>query len=180
MTLPLQLDDVLVDRNKSALFLYYLGRSAQKLKEKEIAKKKLEITLKQLRKLSTKEISKHLDILEKHLKETLQKERRLLTTQEKEEMFLDSLAKKIDLLQHKLTRYQKTQNLRKKRIKELEEKMKLTLASKKEKINILKEDLKRLKTLYNSVKNKKNFDKRRLKKIADRILKIKEKIDALK
>lgn len=179
MSLPLELDDSLVDRNKSALFLHYLGQSAKKIDDKEFAKKKLDIALKQLKKISTKEIEKHIDVLEHHLKDVLHKEKRLLTSQEKEDLFLSQLAKKIDRLQFKLSKYQRTQKFRTTRVHELEDKMKLHLASKQDRKRLLKADLDNLKKLYYKIKRKKGFDKNRLKKVHQRIQTLKEKVAEL-
>ncbi len=175
MSLPLDLDDMLVDRTKSGLYFYYLAKATHRQIQREIAHKKVELSIKQLKKLSTKDLQKNLEELQGHIVEAMHREKQIQTHQKGEEAVHGELKHKITELEHKLTRYLETQEARKTRIQELEERIKQKFETKKEKITLLKEDLKKLMKLYAATRKTK-ADKTKLLKIAQRIEQIRTKI----
>ena len=178
MSLPLEIDDELVDRTKSSLFLYYIARATHKLMQREIARKKVDLSIKQLKKISTKDIQKNLEELEGHITEAIHREKQIIGHQAGEESVHAELKHKITRLDEKLTKYLETQEARKKRVVELEEKIKQKFETKREKINALKEDLKKLMKLYAQAKREK--DKTRLLRIAKRMEQIRCRIGVLR
>ncbi|VVB81689.1 Uncharacterised protein [uncultured archaeon] len=179
MSLPLEIDDQLVDRTKSSLYLYYLARATHKVMQREIAHKKVQLSIKQLKKLSTKDLQKNLEELEGHITEAIHREKQIQTHQTGEEGVHGELKHKITQLESKLTKYLETQETRKKRVMELEEKIKHKFESKREKIAILKEDLRKLLKLYQQAKKSK-VDRNKLLKIAQRMEQVKCKMAVLR
>ncbi|MBW2969672.1 hypothetical protein KY319_00960 [Candidatus Woesearchaeota archaeon] len=179
MNLPLEIDDLLVDRTKSSLILYYLAKATHKQTQREIAKKKVQLSIKQLKKISTKTLQKNLEELEGHIAEAIQREQQIQTRQKGEEAVHGALKHKITQLETKLGRYLETQEQRKKRIQELEEKIKHKFETKREKIQTLKEDLNKLTKMLQSAKKAK-ANKKRLERIEKRIKQVKNKITLLK
>ncbi|MEM3154589.1 MAG: hypothetical protein QW165_03440 [Candidatus Woesearchaeota archaeon] len=179
MSLPLDTGDQLIDRGKSTLFLYYLARAMHKVDERELARKKVNLALKQLKKISTKDLHSHIEELEGHISEAITKEKQILGHQKGEEAVHTELAHKITRLEKKLGKYLQSQEARKKRIEELENKIKSKFESKRERIEILRDGLKKLVKLYHEAK-KSNAPKERLLGIARRMENIRCKIDALK
>lgn len=179
MSLPLDIDDMLVDRTKSGLYLYYLAKAMHRSIQRDIAHKKVQLSIQQLKKISTKDLQKNLDELQGHVLEALQKEKQIQTHQKGEEGVHGELKHKITELEHKLTRYLETQEARKKRIQELEERIKQKFETKREKITVLKEDLSKLMKLYRATRKTK-ADKTKLLKIAQRMEQIRTKIAMVK
>ena len=179
MSLPLEVGDQLIDRTKSSLYLYYLARAMHRVMQRDIMRRKVELSIKQLKKLSTKDLHGHIEQLEGHIVEALQREREIQGHQKSEESVHAELKHKITRLETKLTRYLDTQEARKKRIQELEERIKNKFATKREKIAVLQEDLRRLMKLYHAAK-KAQANKQKLLTIARRMEQIKTKISLLK
>ena len=179
MSLPLDVGDELIDRTKSSLYLYYVARATHRMMQRQIMQKKVELSIKQLKKLSTKDLHGHIEQLEGHIVEALQKENQIQAHQKGEESVHHELTHKITKLESKLTKYLDTQEARKNRIQELEDKIKSKFATKREKIVALSADLKKLMKLYHEAKKAKSA-KPKLFKIAQRMEQIKNKISLLK
>ena len=179
MSLPLDVGDDLIDRGKSALFLTYLARSANKQAQREISRKKVQIALHQLRKLSTKNLHKHLDELEIHLKEAIEREKAIQSNQKNEDGIHHGLKGRIVNLENKLHRYLETQKQRQERIDQIEHKVKSHFQTKKEKIKDLKKHYSNLQKLLRTAKKDKH-DKRKIGAIERRIGVLKARIIALK
>jgi chromosome segregation ATPase len=179
MSLPLDIGDELVDRGKSALFLTYLARSAQKQAEREISRKKVQIALQQLRKLSTKNLHKHLDELEIHLREAIAREKAIQSTQKSEDTLHHGLKGRIVNLEKKLGKYLETQKQRQERIEQIEHKVKSHFQTKKERIGELRKHYFNLQKLLKRAKKEKH-DKRKIGTIERRIGLLKARIIALK
>jgi len=178
MSIPLDLGDELIDKGKSSLMLYYLAKATQKQIQREIAHRKVELSIKQLKKISTKNLHKHIDELQGHVAEAIHREKEIQTRQKSEEEVHHDLKQKIGRLETKLGRYMDTQEQRKQRIQELEDKIKQKFQTKKEKIKLLKEDLMRLQKILQTARKTKG-DRARLNLIEERIRQIKEKISIL-
>lgn len=178
MSLPLDIGDQLIDRSKSSQFLYYIARATHKHAQREIARKKVQLSIKQLKKISTKNLHKHLEELEGHVTEAIHREKQIQAHQTGEESVHHELKHKITNLEHKLGKYLETQEQRKTRIMELEEKIKHKFQTKKEKTKQLREDLNKLIKLYQSAKKAK-VDNQKLITIAKRIEQVKTRISLL-
>lgn len=179
MSLPLDIGDQLIDRGKSSFYLYYLARATHKVMQREISKRKVELSIKQLKKLSTKTLHKHIDELEGHIAEAVHREKQIQAHQKGEESVHGELKHKITKLEHKLTRYLETQEERKERIQELEEKIKHRFSTKREKIAVLKGDYQKLQKLYRQAK-KARAPKSKLQRIKRRMIQLNSKISLLK
>ncbi|MBW2978946.1 hypothetical protein KY304_02440 [Candidatus Woesearchaeota archaeon] len=164
------------DPIKSRLILHYLGKSTQKCHERENAKKKLAVQLKQLKKISTNTLQKHLDELEKRISETVRIENKILKSQSSEDNFHKELKKKIEELEKKLAKYVETKSARERRIKELEEKISKKQQKKEELVPEIKESLHRMESVYEQALKSKKYKKKDLEKIRKRILLLKEKL----
>lgn len=175
MSLPFDLDDMLVDRTKSGQYLYYLARAMHRSIQRDIAHKKVQLSIQQLKKLSTKDLQKNLEELQGHIVEAMHREKQIQTHQKGEEEVHGELKHKITELEHKLTRYLETQEARKTRVMELEERIKQKFETKREKVTVLKEDLSKLLKLYKATRKTK-ADKTKLLKIAQRMEQIRAKI----
>jgi DNA repair exonuclease SbcCD ATPase subunit len=179
MSLPLDLGDQLVDRTKSSLYLYYLARATHRVMQREISRKKVELSIKQLKKLSTKDLHGHIEQLQGHIQEAIHREKQIQAHQEGEESIHGELTHKITRLETKLGRYLQTQEARKKRVEELEEKIRNKFETKREKTQNLREDLKRLLKLYKEAKKHKT-SKQQLLRLAQRMDQVRNKISLLK
>ena len=179
MSLPLDIGDQLVDRSKSTLYLYYLARSMHRVMQREISRRKVELSIKQLKKLSTKELHGHIEELQGHIAEAIHREKQIQGHQQGEESVHHELTHKIGRLETKLSRYLQTQEARKSRIQELEDKIRSKFETKREKITALKEDLQKLMKLYNATKKAK-APKTHLLRVAKRIEQVKNKISLLR
>jgi len=179
MSLPLDTGDQLIDRSKSTFFLYYLARATHRLDERDIARKKVELSIKQLKKLSTKDLHGHIEELEGHITEAIHREKQIQANQKGEDSVHGELKHKITKLESKLGKYLETQEARKERIRELEEKIKSKFESKREKIEALRADLNKLLKLYKGAKKAK-VPKQQLLRIAQRIEQVKCRIQVLK
>lgn len=168
-----------VDLNKARTLLYYLSRSKTKIDERALARKKLEIKLKQLKKISTGSIQKHLDELEQHISDTIQKERKILKGQIEEESVHKTISEKIDILETKLEKYLQTKEARQKRIQQLENKIKGQLESKQDKIKEISKHINLLEKLYKETSKTKKAPKARLNTIKKKIDILKEKLKNL-
>lgn len=180
MTLPLDIGEQLIDRSKSSLYLYYIARATHRVMQREIAHKKVELAIKQLKKLSTKDLHKHVDELRQNIIEAIHSEKQILTHQKGEESVHGELSHKIGKLEKKLGRYLETQEARKERVEELENKIKQKFTSKQELLRQLRNDMKRLTKLYNTARKSKNYSKSQLLNISQRIAHFKDRISLLK
>jgi chaperonin cofactor prefoldin len=147
--------------------------------QREISRRKVELSIKQLKKLSTKDLHGHIEELQGHIAEAIQREKQIQGHQKGEEAVHQELTHKIGRLETKLSRYLQTQEARKGRIQELEDKIRSKFETKREKIAALKEDLARLIKLYNYTKKAK-APKTHLLRVAKRIEQVKNKISLLK
>lgn len=167
------------DPIKTRLILHYLGQASKKMQDREEAKKKLEIQLKQLKKISTNTLQKHLDELEKRIAETVRIENKILTTQSTEDHFHKEIKNKIEILEKKLGRYVETKAAREKRIKELEEKVDEKQKKKAETVSDIKEAINRMDKIYEDAKKTKAYSEKELESIRKRISILKTKLSAL-
>lgn len=164
------------DLGKARVLLYYLGKSKRKIEERDFARRKLEIKLSQLKKISTESVKKHVEELEMHIADTIRKEKGILTAQISEESEHKSIAEKIDLLEKKLGRYLDTRDARQKRIKELELKIKSEVSTKREEMGDIAQQIRTLEKIYNEAKKNKKFPKARLSAVQKKIETLKEKL----
>ncbi len=173
----LQLGDQFVDRAKSVLYLHYLAKASEKRTERDIARRKLELSLQQLKKLSTKELHKHIDVLQGHILEAIHREKNIQSSQDDEDTAHKDLSHKIGNLEHKLGKYLETQKERKKRVEQIERKIHQRMNNKRQLLKELKQDYNKLMTLY---KKAKKTNKALLPKISQRIKDVKSRISAMK
>ncbi|PIN75471.1 hypothetical protein COV18_02870, partial [Candidatus Woesearchaeota archaeon CG10_big_fil_rev_8_21_14_0_10_37_12] len=164
--------------DKSKLFLHYIARAAERVMNREIARRKVELSINQLKKLSTKNLQKQIEDLEGQIDDVVDREKAILGTQSSEEKTHTVLKKKIGNLEGKLGRYLETQEQRKARIKELEEKIKDKFETKKEKIAKLKDDYQNLQKLHQAVKSSK-APKEKLERVQKRMNELRAKIKML-
>ena len=167
------------DKYKARLFLHYLGSAKNRFDEKAFARKKLQLQLRALRRMSTESLKKHIDKLERNIAEAIDKEKKIMTTQKGEELFHSDLRQKMERLESKLGRYLSTKDARQRRIQELEEKVKVKTRTKREELHALREELKRLEKLYRIASKAKGMPKTKLKRIKARIITLKEKLKVM-
>ncbi len=168
------------DPIKARLILHYLGKATKKCQDREIAKKKLAVQLKQLKKISTNTLQKHLNELEKRISETVRIENKILKSHSTEDHFHKELKKKIEELEGKLGRYVSSKSARERRVKELNEKISSKQQTKEEMILDIKDSLHRMEKIYEQAKKSKEYKKKDLEKIRKRILLLKNKLKAMK
>jgi len=178
MSLPLDIGNDLIDRTKSSLFLYYLARSYHRMEKRQIHRKKIDLSIKRLRKLSTKNLHQHLDELQAHVNQAIARETFLKRHQDAHEDIHKDLKNKIVRLEGKLGKYVETQEERKKRVAELEAKIKNKFEGKKDRLKSLKDDYKRLLALYKEAKHS-DVSKPKLLALAKRMDEIQRRIAIL-
>jgi len=167
------------DVTKARTFLHYCSKATQKLKERELARKKIAVALKRLKGISTETIQKDIDVLEKQISQALQAEKKILTKQDREATIHGDLQDKIDLLQKKLGRYIETKEARENKLKDLEEKILKLTHPEKYKILELKEELRELEQDYEEEKSAGNHKPSELREVEERIFSLKERIQEL-
>ncbi|MBS3147757.1 hypothetical protein J4219_02650 [Candidatus Woesearchaeota archaeon] len=173
----LNLPEERVDRTKSSVFLYYLARASSKLEHRDIAHKKVKLSINQLKQINDKRLSQHVEELEGHIAEALRSEKQIKAHQQGEEGVHIELTHKITKLEHKLGRYLDTQDERKKRVDELERKIKEKFETKRKTVVDSKKDIERLTKLYKEIKKDKKHSTSDLLRVANKIASLK---DALK
>lgn len=179
MSLPLDTGDQLIDRTKSVMYLYYLARATHRVDERELARKKVELSIKQLKKISTKDLHSHIEELEGHIVEAIHREKAIQGNQKGEESVHTELKHKITKLEGKLGRYLDSQEARKKRIEQLENKIKSKFESKHERIQMLRQAMQKLLRLYAAARKSK-APREQLLHIAKRMENVKNKISVLR
>jgi chromosome segregation ATPase len=168
------------DPIKSRLILHYLANASKKCQQRAFNRKKLEIKLKQLKKISTGDIQKHLDELEESIADTIKIEKKIVKAHRDEDTFHRELKDKITALEKKLSKYIDVREVRDQRIERIEDKIKQKQKTKKEFIQDAKESVVRLEKLYTAAKKDKKHKKTDLNRIKKRILKLKAKIKVIK
>ncbi len=168
------------DPIKARIALHYLAKATKKFHDRENSKKKLAAQLKQLKKISTNTLQKHLTELEKRINETVRIENKILKSQSQEDHFHEELKNKINVLEGKLGKYMDTKDAREKRIKELEEKMTDKPQHKQEKILEVQEAIHGLEKTYEEAKKAKIYSKTDMERIKTRINALKSKLKSLK
>jgi len=166
------------DPIKSRILMHYLGRAVQKEKDRDFARKKLDIQLKQLKKISTGTIQTHLEELEHSIKDTIDIEKKILRTQSNEDSLHDNIQNKINILEKKLDRYILTRDARHARIQELEQRIRTKEAAKADQIREIDESIERLEMIYGEAKQTKEYPQEELDRIKRKINKLKDKLSA--
>jgi chromosome segregation ATPase len=164
------------DPIKARIALHYLAKATKKLHEREESRKKLAAQLKQLKKISTNTLQKHLTELEKRINETVRIENKILKSQSQEDYFHEELKNKINVLEGKLGKYMDTKEAREKRIKELEEKMEEKQQPKHEISLDIKESIQKMEKIYEEAKKSGKYSKKDLDRIKKRINTLKNKL----
>jgi chromosome segregation ATPase len=163
------------DPIKARIALHYLAKATKKMHERENSRKRLAAQLKQLKKISTNTLQKHLTELEKRINETVRIENKILKSQSQEDHFHADLKRKINVLEGKLGKYMDTKDVREKRIKELEEKM--TEKPAKHEVSLdIKESIQKMEKIYEEAKKSKKYAKKDLDRIRKRISSLKNKL----
>ena len=160
------------DPEKSTTLLKFLARASKRIHEKEAARKAVEVHLAQLKKVSTKNIRRELDILGQKIADALAKEAKIKSRQEQEEAFHGQLREKIEALEKKLAVYLEQSEARAKRIRELEEQIREKHLSRGERAEMLANKIAQLERIYNELRKEKVGKKR--------LAAVRKKIDALK
>ncbi|MEM4369009.1 MAG: hypothetical protein QXU88_01635, partial [Candidatus Woesearchaeota archaeon] len=142
-----------LDYSKTSTLLKFLARASKKIHERELARKRLEEHLSQLKKISTKSIQGELERLEAAIKEALEKESRIIIRQQQESLIHKSLRERIAAIEQNLNKLLKVVELNKKK-EELAKKLAV------------------LESTYKSLEGKKASKKR--------LAALKEKIDYIK
>lgn len=164
------------DPIKARIALHYLAKATKKAYDRENARKKLAAQLKQLKKISTNTLQKHLTELENRINETVRIENKILKSQSQEDHFHADLKRKINVLEGKLGKYMDTKEARESRIKELEEKMGEKPKTKHEVSLDIKESIHRMEKIYQAAKKSKKYAKKDLDRIRKRISSLKNKL----
>ncbi len=172
-------NDRTIDRVKSGLFLYYLARAHQRLGSRELRHRKTEMAVKQLGKLNTPTLRKHVDALRGHLDEALVREKHIQDHQKSEENVHHTLKHKVTQLESQLGRYLDTQETRKKRIEQLEKKIQQRFQTKKETIAHLRSDIQRMTKLYHTLKKDKKHSSEDLLRVARKIQQLQDRVRLL-
>ncbi len=167
------------DLGKSRILFEHLIRATKSYNERETAREKLQLQIKKLKNLSTKSLRTHIDELQKRIDESITKEKRISSYQQREEIVHQKLQEKIRILEEKLGRYLDTRESRIKRIRELEDKIKNGVATKNEKVAIIEQKIQKLETLYRNARKDKKSSKKRLEEIRNRITSMKKQLKSL-
>lgn len=132
------------------VYLAHLGKAAQKMSQRDFARKKLELELAALRRLSTPVLHKQLARLEHSIKETIKSEKRILTRQDVEEQTHAKLEKCIRAVGNSLNNYLKLASCRNSSVHGLERTLAGAVSRRQEALEEIKNSVDKLEKLYRS------------------------------
>ena len=167
------------DVPKARMVLYYLGRAGNKLRERELAREKVRVAIRQIRKISTKEMKQDIENLERSIAQALSKEKRILAVQRDEAMAHDTLAGKIDMLQQRLETYLKAAKSREAHVRSIEQRVLAVTRPHMAKLLALKEGLVELERKYRAEKESGDYDEEELARVEQQIRALKARVKML-
>lgn len=176
----LDLGDRLVDPSKSTTFLHYLAQATWRVKQRELSKEKIKISLRRLKKLSTKELHAHIEEVEDHIEDALSQAQHIKKRQHEEEHEHKTIHQQLERLHKKIDSYLDAHHDHTQRLKQLEKSVHTQLGTKHDHIEDFKEDLKKLKALYEKAKKSKKYNTQELLTFAKRIAELKDAVEELK
>jgi len=161
-----------LDPEKSISLLTHLAGASKRIFEKEKARMHVEEHIRQLKKVSTKNIKAELEILEQKIADAFAKEAKIKSRQEQENLSHSQFNEKLAALERKLEIYSEQSQARAQRIRELEEQVAEKRMTKGEKAQIVALKISQLENLYNGLKKEKVSK--------TKLAQLKQKIDSLK
>ncbi len=166
------------DSEKLETFYLHILKSAQKYKQKKVAREKLVKQLGELKKLKVnKAFKSKVEALEHSIIEVVNTEKRILKAQESEGAVQKQLREKIAALEHKIASYVQLQEQRKQRIVELEHKVQERM-KKREMNAALQGEVEGLEIVYHKLKRKGVEAPDVLNRIGDKIKELKGRMRA--
>jgi hypothetical protein len=164
-----------IDRMKALTYKKYLSKAAAKMAERDYARQKLEEQIVQLRKLSSGDVQKHLDELERRIGEAIDCEKQLLGHKLEEDTFHRKLRDRMEALETQIHRYLESREDRLARVAELEQKIAERLKDKSQQLVLLKDEVGRMERLAGELEGDKRSAKR-LDRLQKRINEVKKAI----
>jgi len=167
------------DAGKAQLFLKYLAKAYKHVQEREIARDKVQTTLRRLKKISTKEMHQELEVLEARIVEALKKEDSIAQRHTGDAQLHADMQAKIDALQEKLGAYLRSRENRESKLRELESKIFAHSQPRAHRLDQLKSILAHLEKRFHEEKSSGDHSKDELAEIASQITRLKGRIAAL-
>ncbi len=170
-----------IDYEKARLLLKHISKTQKKLKEKDIAQKKLGEQIKEIKKFSKKKgFRQQVEELEKRIDEAIEKEQKIIQHQETENSINRRLLDRIQRLELKLGHYMKTKSQRESRLKELEQKIKNKSRARRQDVEAIEKQISLLEKLYRKIRKEGSYTKADLMRVEEKIDTLKSKLEALK
>lgn len=168
---------MVVDPEKASVYKRYLVKAVKRLKDRDVARQRLEEQILELRKLGGEDVKRQLAELERRIAEAIEREQHIVGFKQTEDLFHRKLRDRIDLLERKITGYLGSREERLKRITELEEKIALRLSDKNEQLSALKVELGQLESFAQELEGEPKLAKR-LRGLQQRMEAVKNEIAA--
>lgn len=164
------------DRDKAQLLAMHLLKSAKKVEDTHVSRKRLITQLRKLRSLKVdKKMAEHIDELERRINDLVTTEKRVIKNQQREDFFHRDIIDKINRLDKRLKDYLFHHKERELRFKALEQKVYDTL-SKDQRLLGLQGKVKGLEILYKEVVASKKASPTQLSALKSRIDTLKERM----
>lgn len=164
-----------VDRMKALSYKKYLTKAAARMAQRDFARVKLEEQIVQLRKMSSVDVQKHLDELERRIADAIEREKKLLLHKEEEDSFHRKLRDRMEALEKQIHGYLSSREQRLSRVAELEQKIAERLKDKSQQLILLKDEVARMERLAAEIEGDKKGAKK-LDKLRQRIDDVKKAI----
>ncbi len=167
------------DIGSARTMVAYLGKAFKHYNERQFARQKLKVELSKLKKISTQSMKKYVHDLERSIADAIRKEQRILTSQQKEDVFHGDLNSRIKELEERLARYFTVHEIRAQRVKLLEHALMTEQQTKGEQLALIKHSLKHAEDIYEKTKKGKKYSKKQLAAVGTTFGVIRAKIEKL-
>lgn len=156
--------------------LSYLGKALKHYGERDFARKKLNIELKNLKKVSTKSMKKYVENLQTSIGEAIRKEQHILKHQKKEDIFHGDIKERIAELETRLAKYLTIHEARAAKVRILESAFATEQKSKSDQVKLIKHSLARAEKILKAASKGKKHSKKDLAITKQIIERIKQKV----
>jgi chromosome segregation ATPase len=166
-----------LDSEKILLYKRYCAKSAQRMLDRDLAREQLKEQLDALRAINPKAMQAKIDELERRIAEAIEREGRLRTHHNLEDMFHRKLRDRMEALEKRIGKYLQTREERLARIAELEDKVAKRLSDRNEQVAALKAEVEHLERMAEELEVESHHT-RKIAKLRERIGSIKKDIEA--
>jgi len=166
-----------LDQDKVLTYKRYMAKAAKRLIDRDLARESLQKQVEELRKVGSADLKGHIDELERRIAEAIEREQKLVTHHQMEDMFHRKLRDRIAALEQKIGSYLATREQRMVRIVELEQKVAERLSDRNAQLDALRSALSQLEAMASELEGEPRLIKQ-LRALQSRIDSVKKAIAA--